>query len=87
MFEEAGVARTERSVVNWCRPTAGGEPRLNSFFDPNERKHFITPESADRAIAEEIAKLNTMDRPQVTSHRGHTGAIREAPESQRTAFF
>ena len=57
MFEDAGVARTERSVVNWCRRDAAGASRLDSYFDPNERKHFITPESVDRAIQEELAKV------------------------------
>lgn len=57
MFEKAGVARTERSVVNWCQKDANDSSRLDSYFDPNERKHFITPESAERAIEEELAKL------------------------------
>ena len=57
MFEEAGVARTERSVINWCQKDPNGSSRLDSYFDPNERKHFITPESADRAIKEELAKV------------------------------
>src|ERR1043166_7197295 len=42
MFEAAGVARTERSIVNWCRPNKLGMPRLDAYFDPNERKYYIT---------------------------------------------
>jgi hypothetical protein len=50
MFEAAGVARTERSITNWCQPTKAGIARLDAYFDPNERKYYITPESVDRAI-------------------------------------
>lgn len=41
---------TERSVVNSCQPNVSGASRLESYFDPNDRKYFITPESAYRAI-------------------------------------
>ena len=56
MFESAGVARTERSIINWCQPNKLGIPRLDSFFDPNERRYFITPQSVELAIKEEQAK-------------------------------
>ncbi len=55
-FEAAGVARTERSIVNWCQPGRQGVARLDAYYDPNERRYFITPESVDLAIAEEQAK-------------------------------
>ena len=55
-FEEAGVARTERSITNWCQPNAHGVARLDCFLDQNERKYFITPQSVDLAIKEEQAK-------------------------------
>ncbi len=55
-FETAGVARTERSIVNWCQPGKQGVARLDAYYDPNERRYFITPESVDLAIAEEQAK-------------------------------
>jgi len=41
MFEAAGVARTERSVINWCQTNRQGIARLDSYFDPNERKYSI----------------------------------------------
>ncbi len=66
MFEAAGVARTERSIVNWCQPNRTGQARLDAYFDPNERKYFITPQSVELAIAEEkakAAKLNTPAEP------------------------
>ena len=56
MFETAGVARTERSIVNWCQPNRTGISRLDSYFDPNERKYFISAQSVELAIAEEKAK-------------------------------
>jgi hypothetical protein len=65
-FEAAGVARTERSITNWCQPNRQGISRLDSYFDPNERKYYITPESVELAIAEEkakAAKINEASEP------------------------
>jgi hypothetical protein len=56
MFEQAGVARTERSIVNWCQPNATGVARLDAYFDPNERRYYITEQSIQNAVAEEKAK-------------------------------
>src|SRR6266852_6220024 len=56
MFEAAEVARTERSITNWCQPNKSGIARLDAYFDPNERRYFITPQSAELAIQEEKAK-------------------------------
>ena len=42
LFEQAGVPRTERSIVNWCQPNHQGIARLDAFFDTNERKYFVT---------------------------------------------
>jgi len=56
MFEAGGVARTERSIANWCQVNPQGVARLDAYFDPNERKYFITPQSVELAIAEEKAK-------------------------------
>src|SRR6185295_11742435 len=53
MFEAAGVARTERSIVNWCHPNKLGVSRLDSFFDANDGRYFITPQSVELAIKEE----------------------------------
>lgn len=58
MFETAGVARTERSIINWCQPNRQGVARLDSYFDPNERKYFITPQSLETMIQEEIQRAN-----------------------------
>ncbi len=56
LFEAAGVSRTERSITNWCQPNKTGIARLDAYLDPNERKYFITPESAETAIQEELAR-------------------------------
>ncbi len=56
MFATAGVARTERSIINWCQPNKTGVARLDCYFDPNDRKYFVTPQSVELAIAEEKAK-------------------------------
>jgi len=57
MFEAAGVARTERSINNWCQPNRQGIARLDSYYDPNERKYYITPQSVEAVIQEEIQRL------------------------------
>jgi CDP-glycerol glycerophosphotransferase (TagB/SpsB family) len=56
MFEAAGVARTERSIINWCQPNRQGIARLDGYYDPNERKYYITPQSVETAIREEIQR-------------------------------
>jgi signal recognition particle GTPase len=56
MFEAAGVARTERSIINWCQPNRQGIARLNCYFDPNERKYYITLQSVEAVIHEEIER-------------------------------
>jgi hypothetical protein len=55
-FEQSGVPRTERSIINWCRPNRQGVARLDAFFDENEGRYYITPESVDRAVEEERAR-------------------------------
>jgi hypothetical protein len=64
MFETAGVARTERSIINWCQPNRQGIARLDSYYDPNARKYYITPQSVDAVIQEEIQRAKkTTDTP------------------------
>ncbi len=73
LFEAAGVARSERSIVNWCQPNRQGISRLDSYYDPNERKYFITPQSVDTAIMEEKARAasKTPPPPQPSEHFGN----------------
>ena len=56
LFENESVPRTERSIINWCRINRQGVARLDAFFDENEGRYYITPESVMRAIEEEKAK-------------------------------
>jgi hypothetical protein len=56
VFERKGVARSERSITNWCTVNKDGLSRLACHFDPNDRRYWITPESVERVIAEELAK-------------------------------
>ncbi len=56
LFEHAAVPRTERSIINWSRRNRQGVARLDAFFDENEGRYYITPESVSRAIEEERAK-------------------------------
>lgn len=68
MFEAAGVARTERSVVKWCQRDASGSARLDAYFDMNERRYYITEQSIQTAIEEEKAKA-VRNVQNVTEHR------------------
>lgn len=73
LFETAGVARSERSIVNWCQQNRQGIARLDAYFDPNERRYLITRQSADSIIAEEkarAAKAHAEPVPPVTEERG-----------------
>lgn len=36
MFEDAGVPRTERSIINWCQPNRQGVARLDAFLCERE---------------------------------------------------
>ena len=56
LFEQSGVPRTERSIINWCRINRQGVARLDAFFDENEGRYYITSQSVTRAIEEERAK-------------------------------
>ena len=80
MFETAGVARTERSVINWCQPNAQNVSRLDAYFDPNERKYYITPQSVERAIQEELAKAARLN--DVSEPVGNVRNASEPPKSQ-----
>ena len=56
IFEQSGVPRTERSIVNWSQQNRHGVARLDAFFDENEGRYYITPQSVMRAVEEEKAK-------------------------------
>lgn len=81
MFEDAGVARTERSVTNWCQPDKNGVAKLDCFYDQNERKYYITPQSVERAIEEERSKVISAELPHVSET---VASIPKASETFRT---
>jgi hypothetical protein len=56
LFESHGVSRTERSITNWCQPNRQGIARLDAFFDENEGRYYITPQSVSLAIEEEKSR-------------------------------
>jgi hypothetical protein len=73
LFEQAGVPRTERSIINWCRVNRHGVARLDAFFDENEGRYYITQESVNRAVEEERAKQTAAgnlppEEPEVPHH-------------------
>jgi hypothetical protein len=70
MFETAGVARTERSIINWCQPNRTGVARLDAYFDPNERRYFVTPQSVEAVISEEKAKAAKINTPEISENFG-----------------
>jgi len=45
LFEAAGLSRSQRSIERYC-----GEGKLDCIKDPDEGRHYITPESIDRLI-------------------------------------
>ncbi len=57
MLENAGVTRTERSIINWCQDKPNKVPRLDCYFERNDNKYYITPNSVNRVIQEEQNKL------------------------------
>jgi signal recognition particle GTPase len=82
IFETTGVARTERSIINWCQPNRQGIARLDSYFDPNERKYYITPQSVEAVIQEEIQRAkNTME---ATSSETFENSVAHVKRSQNT---
>lgn len=81
MFEAAGVSRTERSIINWCQPNRQGIARLDSYFDPNERKYYITPPSVEAAIQEELQRRKKSDGVPVSESFGSPVAHVKHPEN------
>ena len=61
LFEDAGVPRTERSIINWCNPNKKGIKRLDCYFDQTDRKYFVTPQSISLTITEERKKSQFID--------------------------
>jgi hypothetical protein len=84
LFEAVGVARTERSIVNWCQPNRTGIARLNSYFDPNDRKYYVTRESVERAIQEEIQRARKTNEPSEAFGTVPNRSEKQKPASEST---
>ena len=41
MFETAGVARSERSIVNWCQRNALGAAKLDAYLVSGRKRLFF----------------------------------------------
>jgi hypothetical protein len=88
IFEDAGVPRTERSITNWCQPDRNGVSRLDCYFDTNERKYYITPQSVERAVEEEKSKIKSGELPHSSESFGNipnsSEAFRTVPHSSES---
>jgi len=71
IFENAGILRTERSINNWCHPSKRGSTALNCFYDKEELKFFITPQSIEFLIGR-IREVNTREQLNVPILAGFT---------------
>ena len=79
MFESAGAARTERSITNWCQPNRQGITRLDCYYDPNEHKYYITPQSVEAAIQEEIQRTKkSPEAPNSESFRSYAEPVKHS---------
>jgi len=56
-LEAAGYPITERTIINWCRPTKDGAAQLDCAFDDKEKKYFITRESLEKVMVD-LPKAN-----------------------------
>ena len=79
LFEAAGAARTERSIINWCQLNRQGIARLDSYYDPNERKYYITPQSVEAVIQEEIQRSKKSG--EATNSEGFGSAVTHVKHS------
>lgn len=86
-FEQAGVPRTERSIINWCRLNRHGVARLDAFFDENEGRYYITAQSVSRGVEEERAKQTAAGNQPVAEtgipHHAESTPRRETEDGDR----
>jgi len=81
LFEAAGLSRSQRSIERYC-----GEGKLDCIKDPDEGRHYITPESVDRLInhLKEIAARHEQpkDNPTVSNphQKSRESETNSAPE-------
>ncbi len=75
MFWNKDVEITERAITKYCHPNRQGVQLLDAYFDENERKFFITPESVPSAIEEVRARKLKMKQ--------NYGGIQNSPEQEQ----
>jgi hypothetical protein len=101
MFWNENVDITERSLTKYCHPNRQGVQLLDAYFDENERKFFITPESVPNAIEEVRArkirmKQNYVDVPKhseqdrrtdqnIPEHSGTNGNVPKESVNKETS--
>jgi len=85
MFEAASAARTERTIINWCQPNRQGIARLDSYYDPNEHKYYIKPQSVETVIQEEIQRSKKTNEVPVSEAFGnHVEAVKHGQKMAAT---
>jgi len=82
IFESKNVDITERSIINYCHPNKYGVSLLDCYLDQNERKYFITPESAERAVEEVKARKIRLNK----GNHEFSEDLRKGPESSLESF-
>ncbi len=60
MFETAGVARTERSITNWCQPNKSGIARLDAYFEPVETIPHGSEKAQERDMMDSEADMERL---------------------------
>ncbi len=78
ILENKGVARTERSIINWCRPNRQGLTRLDCYYEENDGKYYITAISVERVIAEEQNKQQMQAKSNLSEANPAASEIRPA---------
>jgi hypothetical protein len=53
--------------------------RLDAYYDPNERKYFVSPQSVELAIAEERAKAAKLNEPAESFGKADSEDHRKVP--------
>ncbi len=63
ILEAEHASVTERTVVNWCKPNAKGECRLDCFFDDSDNRWFVTPMSVEKIISDVRKNFGKVSEP------------------------
>lgn len=82
-LEQASVARTERSIINWLVKNKHGIARLDGYYDQEEHKWYITPQSVRRLIEEEQKKRGVPFGKPSEDERNSSEILRNGSEKLR----